>query len=84
MTQEDIGIMQEALEKKKKQEILRKEYTQRQSLQDIKDIFSDAFSLPTPNETKPIIEKLSEIAEQMNNKDQEANVKLTEWSKRKF
>ena len=55
--------MQEALEKKKQQEILRKEYKQRQTIQDINDIFIDAFSLPTPNESKPIIEKSSKIVE---------------------
>ena len=84
MTLEDIGIMQEAMEKKKQQEILIKEYKQRQALQDIKDIFLDAFNLQTPNKSKPMIEKLSEIVEQVNNKDQEANVKLMEWSERKF
>ena len=83
ITIEDIGIMQEALEKKKRQEILRKEYKQRQALQDIKDIFLDTFTLQTPNESKPIIEQLLEIVEHMNNEDQEANVKLMEWSERK-
>ena len=76
--------MQEALERKKNQEILRKEYKKRQALQDIKDILLDAFSVQTLDESKPILEKLSEIVEQVNNKDQEANVKLMEWSERKF
>ena len=48
--------MQEALERKKKQEILRNEYKQNQSLHEIKDIFLDAFSLQTPDETRPIME----------------------------
>ena len=45
MSLEDINLMQVALEKKKQQEILRKEYKERKALLDIKDIFLDAFSL---------------------------------------
>ena len=41
MTLEHINIMQEALERKKNQEILKKEYKKRQALHEIKDIFSD-------------------------------------------
>ena len=70
MTLEHIGIMQEALEKKKQQEILRKEYKQRQALQEIKGIFLDSFGLQTPDESKPILEQLSEIVKQVNNEDQ--------------
>ena len=44
----------------------------------------DAFSLQTPNETKPIMEKLSEIVEQVIKEEQETNVKLMEWSEKKF
>ena len=55
--------MQAALERKKQQEILRKEYKKRHAMQDIKDIFLDAFSLPPPYETKDIMEQLSNIAE---------------------
>ena len=40
--------------------------------------------MQTPNESKPILEQLSKIVEQVNNEDQEANVKLMEWSERKF
>ena len=40
--------------------------------------------MPTPDKSKPIIDKLLEIVEHVNNEDQEANVKLMEWSKRKF
>ena len=43
-----------------------------------------AFTLPTPDESKHIIEQLSEIFEQVNNTDQEKNVKLVEWFERKF
>ena len=51
-----INEVQEALEKKKKQEIIRNEYKQRKALIEIKDIFLDAFSLQVPDETKPIME----------------------------
>ena len=76
--------MQEALEKRKKQEILKNEYRQRQALVEIKDIFLDAFSLQVPNETKPIMEQLSNIVDQVHNEDLDTNVKLLEWSKRKL
>ena len=63
ITLEQINIMKETLERKKKKEILRKEYKKQQALHEIKDIFLDAFSLQTPDETKPILEKLSEIVD---------------------
>ena len=84
MTIDQITEVQEALEKKKKQEVLRNEYKQRQALVEIKEIFLDAFSLQTPDETKPIMEQLAHIVEQVQNEDQEANVKLMEWSEKKF
>ena len=80
----EIGILQQALEKKKHQEILRKEYRQRHKLQDIKDIFLDAFILPTPEETKPLLEKLLYIMEKLNNEDIDTSAKLLEWSGKKF
>ena len=55
ITLEQINLMQEALERKKRQEILRHEYKQKQALHEIKDIFLDAFSLQSPDETKPIM-----------------------------
>ena len=76
--------MQEALERKKKQEILRNEYRQKQALVEIKDIFFDAFSLPVPDETKPIMEQLSNIVDQVQNEELDTNVKLQEWSKNNF
>ena len=69
--------MQEALEKRKKQEILINEYRQRQALVEIKDIFLDAFNLQVPDETKPIMD-------QVQNEDLDTNVKLLEWFERKF
>ena len=79
MTIEKIGILQQALEKKKWQEILGKEYRQKQALQDIEDIFLYAFNLPTPEETQSLLEKLSYIMEKVNNKDMDTNAKLLDW-----
>ena len=42
---EQITEMQDALTRRKRQEILRNEYKQRQALVDIKDIFLDAFTI---------------------------------------
>ena len=53
---EPMGILQEALARKKHQELLRREHRQKKAFLDIKDIFLDAFSIPTPDETNPIIE----------------------------
>ena len=55
ITLEQINLMQEALERKKKKEILRNEYKKKQELHEIKDIFLDAFILQSPNEMKPIL-----------------------------
>ena len=54
------------------------------AMQDIKDIFLDAFALPPPDETKDIMEQLSNIVEQITNADLDTNVKLMEWLERKF
>ena len=84
MTLDDINMMQAALERKKQQEILRKEYKKRHALQDIKEIFLDAFTLPPLDETKGIMEQLLDIVEQVTNVDLDTNVKLMEWLERKF
>ena len=84
MTLEQIGILQQALERKKHQEILRREHRQKQALQDIKDIFLDAFSLPTPEETKPLIEQLINIMEKVSNEDLDTNANFLEWYEKKF
>ena len=76
--------MQEALERKKKQEMLKNEYKQKQALIEIKDMFIDAFSLQVPDETKPIMEKLSHIVGQLQNEDLDTKEKFLEWSKKKF
>ena len=63
MTLDDINMMQATLEKKKKWEILRKEYKQRHALQEIKEILLNAFTLSPPDETKDIMEQRSDIVE---------------------
>ncbi len=47
--------------------LIKKDYKQRHALQDIKDIFLDAFTLPPRNESKDIMEQLSDIVEQVTN-----------------
>ena len=51
---------------------------------EIKEIFLDAFSLHILNESKPIMEQLAHIVDQVQNANQETNVKLMEWSEKKF
>ena len=64
--------------------MLRKEYRQKKALQEIKDIFLDVFSLPTPEETKKLLEQLLDIVEKVNNEDIDTSVKFLEWSEKKF
>ena len=44
----------------------------------------DAFSLHSLDESRPIIEQLFDIVDQVANEDHDTNTKLMEWSKRKF
>ena len=44
----------------------------------------DAFSLQSLDESKLIMEQLSNIVDQVTSEDQDANVKLMEWFERKF
>ena len=81
---EKINMVQQAIEKKKHQEILKKEHRHKQALQDIKYIFLDAFNFPTPEKTQPLLEQMSDIVEKINNEDLDTNAKLLEWSKKKF
>ena len=53
-------------------------------MNEIKDIFLDAFSLQPPDSRRPILEQLSDIVDQKNNEDHDTNVKLMEWSEKKF
>lgn len=54
-------------------------------MNEIKDIFMDAFSLQPPNSNRPIIEQLTYIVDQVNNEeDQDTSAKLMEWSEKKF
>ena len=51
-------------------------------MNEIKDIFMDAFSLQPPNASRPIFEQLSDIVDQVNNEDHDTNAKLLEWSEK--
>ena len=84
LTEEKINEIQSALDRKKRQEAMRKDYKYKQAMNEIKDIFMDAFSLQPPNSSRPIIEQLSDIVDQVNNEDHDTNVKLMEWSEKKF
>ena len=64
--------------------MMRREYKQKQVFHEIKDIFYDSFTLPEIDEDKPIIEKLLTIVVRINDEDLDKNVKILEWSKRKF
>ena len=79
-----MNEIQSALDRRRRQEAMRKEFKYRQAMNEIKDIFMDAFSLQPPDETRPIIEQLLDIVDQVNNKDHDTNPKLMEWSQRKF
>ena len=45
LTEEKMNEIQSALDKRRRQEAMRKEYTYKQAMNEIKDIFMDAFSL---------------------------------------
>lgn len=79
-----MSILQDALVKKKNQELLRREHSQKQDFLDIKHFFLDAFSLSTPEETKLIIVQLTSLVEKVDDINLDSNVKLLEFSKRKF
>ena len=63
---------------------MRKEYKHKHAMQDIKDIFLDAFALPPLDERKDITDQLSNIVEQVTDANLDTNFKLLEWSERKF
>ena len=63
MNLDQIYEVQEVLERRKKQEILKNEYRQKKALVEIKDIFLDAFTLQVPDETKHIMEQVSNIVD---------------------
>ena len=79
-----MNEIQSVLDRRRRQEALRKKYKYRQALNEIKDIFMDAFSLQSLDKSRPIVEKLSNMVDQVTNEDHDTNAKLMEWSKRKF
>ena len=66
LTEEKMNEIQSALDRRRRQEAMRKEYKYRQAMSEIKDIFMDSFSLQPPDATRPILEKLSDIVDQVN------------------
>ena len=84
MTLDDLNKLQAAIDRKRQQEILRREHRQKHALQNFKDIFLDAFSVDTIDESKDIIDQLSDIVDRVQDADLDTNVKLLEWSERKF
>ena len=85
LTKEKMNEIQSALNKKRRQEAMRKYYKYKQAMNEIKDILMDAFNLQPPNSSKPIIDQLSDIVDQVNNEeDQDTSAKLMEWSEKKF
>ena len=53
-------------------------------MQNIKDIFLDAFSITTLDESKDVIDQFSDIVDQVQDVDLDTNAKLLEWFERKF
>ena len=53
-------------------------------MQNIKEIFFDAFTITSLDESKDIIEKLLDIVEQVTDSNLDTNVKLLEWLERRF
>ena len=84
LTEEKMNEIQSALDKRRRQEAMRKEYKYKQAMNEIKDIFMDAFSIQPLDAKRPILEQLSDIVDQVNNEDHDTNAKLMEWSKKKF
>ena len=63
LTEENINEIQSALDRRRRQEVLRKEYKYRQALNGIKDIFMNAFILQSPDESIPIVDQLSDTVD---------------------
>ena len=62
LTEKKMNEIQSALDRRR-QESLRKEYKYRQAMNEIKDIFMDAFNLEPLDTTRPIILQLSDIVD---------------------
>ena len=84
MTLDDLNILQAAIKRRTQPEIMRKEYRQKNAMQNIKDIFLDALFGTLLDESKDIVEQLLDIVDQVQDADLDTNAKLLEWSERKF
>ena len=63
---------------------MRKEYRQKNAMQNIKDLFLDAFFVTTLDESKDLIDQLLDIVDQVQDANLDTNAKLLQWSERKF
>ena len=52
LTEEKMNEIQSALDRRRRQEVMRKYYKYRQAMNEIKDIFMDAFSLQPPDSSR--------------------------------
>lgn len=84
LIEEKMNEIQSALDKRRRHEAMRKEYKYKQAMNEIKDIFMDAFSLQPSYAKRKILEKLLDIVDQINNEDHDTSAKIMEWSKKKF
>ena len=73
-----MNKIQSALDKRRRQEAMRKDYKYKQTMNEIKDIFLDAFTIQPPDSSRPILEQLSDIVDQVNNEDHDTTAKLME------
>ena len=63
-----------------RQEELRREKKQQKTLQDVTNIFVDAFDIQNVDEETPIIDQLVNIIDQVSAENFESNEKLIDWS----
>lgn len=67
-----------------RQEELRRELKQQQTLQDKNNIFVDTFDTHNVDEETPIFDKLVHMIDQVSAENFESNDKLMDWSTRSF
>lgn len=73
LTLQKKNLLQKILNKKKRQEELRRELKQQHTLQDVKHIFVDAFDIKNVDEETPIIDQIVNIIYQVSAENFESN-----------
>lgn len=63
---------------------MRREHQQKKFLHEIRDIYLETIYIENMNDQAPIIEKIAQIIEKLNDPNIYANKKLLQWSKMKF